>query len=187
MAASLTVFDAATLRPLGRIGVGRGPCKVVADPATDQLYVANSLENMVMRISLADGRIRDRIPVERAPVGLTTSGDGRHVYVCNRGAGTISVLDARDGSETHRIAVGRGPGDCAVDPVTGRLLVSNAGSGTLTVVDRPWLAGPERPATHPAVGRRLPDFALPDLHTGRIRTTREWAEKKYVINFFASW
>ena len=115
------------------------------------------------------------------------SPDGRWIYVCNRGAGTISVLRADDGAGSHRIRVGNGPGDCIVDPATERLLVSNAGSGTLTIVDRPWLPGPEPPTAHPAVGRALPRFALPDLATGRVRTTREWAEKKFVINFFASW
>ena len=110
------------------------------------------------------------------------------MYACNRGAGTVSVLDAASGRESHRITVGNGPGDCAVDPATGRLLVSNAGSGTLTVVERPWLPPPlAAPPVHPAVGRPLPEFALPDLRTGRLRRSREWSEKRYILCFFASW
>ncbi len=71
--------------------------------------------------------------------------------------------------------------------MSGRLLVSNAGGGTLTLVERPWLPPPGPPAAHPAVGAPLPEFALPDLRTGRIRRSREWAEKKYILSFFASW
>ena len=39
----------------------------------------------------------------------------------------------------------------------------------------------------PWIGRKLPDFALEDYWTGERRTGREWAEKKYILNFFASW
>lgn len=131
--------------------------------------------------------MRDEIPVERAPVGMCADPAGGRLYVCNRGAGTVSVLDTAAGRETHRITVGNAPGDCALDPVTDTLLVTNAGSGTLTFVHRPALPGPVRPLVHPLVGRPLPGFALPDLRGGRLRTSREWAEKKYVINFFASW
>jgi hypothetical protein len=123
---------------------------------------------------------RSRLSVRTRPMAVASSG--------NRGAGTVSVLDARSGAESHRIVVGNGPGDCAVDPVTGRLLVTNAGSGTLTVVERPWLPPQqERERRHPAVGRPLPGFALPDLRAGRLRRSVEWAEKRYIICFFASW
>jgi hypothetical protein len=40
---------------------------------------------------------------------------------------------------------------------------------------------------HPLVGSVLPEFSLPDLHDDRLRHSREWAEKKYILNFFASW
>jgi YVTN family beta-propeller protein len=149
--------------------------------------VASSLHGTVSRIPLDGGAVLDELPVERAPVGMCGDETGGRLYVCNRGAGTVSVLDTRAGRETHRVTVGNAPGDCALDPVSGTLLVSNAGSGTVTFVHRPWLPGPTQPAVHPLVGRALPDFALPDLRGGRIRTSREWAEKKYVINFFASW
>jgi hypothetical protein len=72
----------------------------------------------------------------------------------------------------------------------GYLLVSNAGSASVTVLED-LLDGPaQKPlpeALHPLVGCRLPDFALPDLKTGQLRRSREWAERKYILNFFASW
>jgi hypothetical protein len=40
---------------------------------------------------------------------------------------------------------------------------------------------------HELVGRKLPEFQLRDMRTGMMRTSREWAEKKYIVNFFASW
>jgi len=37
------------------------------------------------------------------------------------------------------------------------------------------------------VGRPMPDLALPDLWTRELRHLGEWAERKYVVNVFASW
>ena len=39
----------------------------------------------------------------------------------------------------------------------------------------------------PWIGKRLPEFSLEDYWTGERRTNADWAEKKYILNFFASW
>ena len=94
------------------------------------------------------------------------------------------------GTSSGRIPVGEAPAGIVVDPQTGWLLVSNAGSATLSVIEN-LITGPmprsPAPTAHPLVGRRLPSFELPDLRTGRLRHSREWAERKYILNFFASW
>jgi hypothetical protein len=85
--------------------------------------------------------------------------------------------------------VGDGPGGCTVDSVTGHLLVANAGGCSLTVVEDQLTEPPPRLSvrtTHALVGRQLPPFTLPDL-SGIERTSREWAERKFILNFFASW
>src|ERR1051326_4827736 len=128
--------------------------------------------------------------VDRAPVGAAVGAARDRLYVTNRGAGNVRGRGAADRSEWARIPVGEGPGGCTVDPLTGNLLVANAGANSLTVIEdllagRP-AAVPEEPR-HDLVGTRLPPFALPDLRTGMKRTSREWAERKYIINFFASW
>jgi hypothetical protein len=102
----------------------------------------------------------------------------------------VSALGTGDGFEWARIPVGDGPGGCVVDPLTGHLLVANAGAGSLTVVEdmlteRPAALSPE--PRHELLGRQLPPFHLPDMRTGLVRTSREWAERKYILNFFASW
>jgi len=37
------------------------------------------------------------------------------------------------------------------------------------------------------IAYKLPAFALEDFWSGEQRTNRDWAEKKYILNFFASW
>jgi YVTN family beta-propeller protein len=111
------------------------------------------------------------------------------LYVSSRGAGTVSVLGAADGLEWARIPVGEGPGGVTIDG-TGHVLVANAGTGSLTVFEDLLAARPTTFAAHKEhelVGRQLPPFALPDLRTELVRTNNEWAERKYILNFFASW
>ena len=123
-------------------------------------------------------------------MGLNVSPGGEPVYVGNRAEGTVSVIGAIDDREWGRLPVGEAPAGLAVDPTTNRLLVSNAGSATVSVLedllDGSSPVGP-RSDEHPLVGQALPDFALPELRSGNLRHSREWSERKYILNFFASW
>ena len=101
----------------------------------------------------------------------------------------MSVVGVADGEEWARIPVGEGPGGVVVDPHDLRLLVANAGSGTLSIVEDllngPGERSPEE--VSPLIGQKLPEFSLVDFRTGEHRSSREWAERKYILNFFASW
>jgi YVTN family beta-propeller protein len=187
---SMTVFDCDTLEPIERIELGRAPCALVVNELNDSLYVANSAVDSVMRLDLETRKIVAETPVGRGPVGINNSPSGDRIYVGNRGEGTVSVIGAADDLEWARIPVGEAPAGCVVDPRSGHLLVSNAGTATLTIIED-LLSGPVPGAAarplHPLIGRRLPDFALWDLHERRMRHSREWSERKYILNFFASW
>ena len=159
-----------------------------SNPVRDEVYVANSFAGTISRIDLATREPTGVFAVDRTPVGLAAAARGDRLYVSCRGAGTVSVVGSEGGSEWARIPVGEGPGGCTIDPTTGWVLVANAGSCSLTVFED-LLSGPAVAAdsTEPLLGRQLPPFALRDLRTGEIRTSREWAERKYILNFFASW
>jgi YVTN family beta-propeller protein len=186
----VTVLDAQEERVLGEIEVGAAPCAVVVNPVREELYVANSFADTVTRINPVTSSVAATMKVGRTPVGAALAPSGDRLYVSNRGAGTVSVLGTADGAEWARIPVGDGPGGCTVDALTGHLLVANAGSASLTVVEdllnEPPAVFPPEPK-HELVGRPLPPFRLPDMRTGMVRTSREWAERKYILNFFASW
>ena len=100
------------------------------------------------------------------------------------------MLGVADGAEWTQIPVGDGPGGVIVDPFDGRILVANAGSRTMSIVEDLLAGRPPAPVVEepsPWIGNRLPEFSLEDFRTGERRTNREWAEKKYILNFFASW
>ena len=173
----------------GLVELGNGACAIGVVPERGEAFVANSLAGTVARVSLDERTVLEELRVGRAPVGLTVGPAHDRIYVTNRGEGTVSVVGVADGREWARIVVGEGPGGVAVDPHDLRLLVANAGSGTLSIVEDllngPGAAAPDE--AHPLVGRRLPEFSLVDFRTGERRSSREWAERKYILNFFASW
>jgi YVTN family beta-propeller protein len=188
--ASVTFVNADTNVPFGRIAVGAGACAVGVVPERGEAFVVNSVAGTVNRIDVEGVRVIEELRVGDAPVGLTIAPAHDRVYVSNRGAGTLSVLGVADGVEWTQIPVGDGPGGVTVDPVDGRLLVADAGSGTLTIVEDLLAGRPPAPAREepsPLLGKRLPEFSLVDHDTGEKRSSHEWAEKRYIVNFFASW
>src|SRR5579875_880218 len=190
VASSVTVVSAGDLRVVDRLPMSGWPCAVAVNPRRDEFYVVRSFPGGVVRLASASNETLAEMSTPVAPVGLAVGPEGDRLYLGNRGDGSVSVLGL-DGLEWARIPVGAAPGGVAIHPGDPRvLLVANSGSGTLTVaedlLDGPPAALPHQ-ASHPLVGQRLPDFSLPDLRTGQMRHGREWAEKKYILNFFASW
>jgi YVTN family beta-propeller protein len=171
---------------IAEIPTGVGPEGAAIDEQRHRAYVTASRGHSVTVVDLDRLRPVGEIGVGREPVGLFCSLDGGCLYVGNRGEGTVSVVDTRARSELARLVVGEAPAGCVIDPRTGWLLVSNAGSNTLTVLD-PAAARPATAEAHPLVGRPLPPFALPALGDGRMHASREWSERLYILNFFASW
>jgi hypothetical protein len=190
VASSVTVVDTDNMRVAGRLPLRGWPCAVAVSPVLDEYYVVRSFPGGVTRIAAASGETLGEMAAPAAAVGLAVGPAADRLYLGNRGDGSVSVLGL-DGLEWARIPVGAAPGGVTVHPGDPHLLlVANSGDGSLTVV-RDLLHGPPpapaRQASQPLVGRQLPRFALPDLRSGAMRDSREWAEKKYILNFFASW
>lgn len=194
VASSMTVIDTSVEgggpeAVVGRVQLGEGACAVAVHPSDGDVYAVNSLACTIARVDPAAAEVMAELPVPNAPVGMTEGPDGDRLYVANRGDGSVSILGL-DGTEWARVPVGTAPGGVIVHPTKRRrVLVANAGSGTLTIFDDR-ADGPPPAAvvttTHPLVGRRLPSFRLPDVE-GQMRDSVEWATKRYILNFFASW
>ena len=60
----------------------------------------------------------------------------------------------------------------------------------MSIVEDLLAARPPAPVVEepsPWIGSKLPAFSLEDYWSGEQRTNHDWAEKKYILNFFASW
>jgi YVTN family beta-propeller protein len=160
------------------------------DAPRGRAYIANSLVSTVAVVDLDRQEVVDTLTVERAPVGMGLGRGGDRIYAANRGTGRVSVIDRASGREWARVPVGKAPGDLAVDQDSGTVYVSDAGTSTVSVFqDRLEGQPAELPSDwrHPLIGKPLPAFSLPDMVTGRPRTSEEYRGKKYILNFFASW
>jgi YVTN family beta-propeller protein len=190
VAASANFYDAESFEEVGRLELGTGTCAIGIVPERGEAFIVNSIAGTVSRVDLDAIEIMEEIRTGQAPVGLTVAPAHDRVYVTNRGAGSLSVLGVADGREWSQIPVGNGPGGVVVDPHDGRILVANAGSQTMSIVEDLLAAKPPAPVFEepsPWLGNKLPAFALEDYWSGERRTNHDWAEKKYILNFFASW
>jgi YVTN family beta-propeller protein len=103
-AGSVSLVDAATGAVKGKVRVGTHPSALAVDPATGDVYAANSDSDTVSVIDAATNDVTRTIslaPYDGAPVGtnpdaLAFAPDGSALYVANSGNNDVAVVDLRD-------------------------------------------------------------------------------------------
>jgi YVTN family beta-propeller protein len=133
---TVTVFDLATLAPLGTIAVsGHNPDAIVYDKASRHLYTFNGRSHDISVIDPAAGSVIQTIPAGGKPEFAQSDGKG-HIFFNIEDTAQIGEIDTLAG---RRIATWTLP-DCeeptglALDLAHGRLF-STCGNGTLSVTD----------------------------------------------------
>jgi YVTN family beta-propeller protein len=97
------------------------------------LYVVNTQNDRVYKLSGADFKTQVSARVGYRPYAAALAPDGKSLAVSNWGDESVSILDAHTLSETTRIKVGSHPNDLAFSK-DGRLFVANAGSNSVSVI-----------------------------------------------------
>ena len=105
----------------------------VTHAANGALYVVNTQNDTVYRLSGADLRTQIAAKVGYRPYAAAVSPNSRQVAVSNWGDESVSLLDAETLKEAARIKVGNHPNDLAFAR-DGRLFVANAGSNSVSVI-----------------------------------------------------
>lgn len=126
--AGLLVGLLALLSPLG----GAARAETEGEP---RVYVANSGDNSVSVIDVADRTVVDEVPVGSKPLIPAAAGDGRAVYVGNSGDGTVSVVDPAARTVRETFDVGGAPIGLSLSPDGSRLYVVDNAAGELAVLD----------------------------------------------------
>ena len=135
---TLEVFEADTLKSLGRVDAGEGPTHVVAGPenrfyVTDTrgdallIYAARPELEQLGRVSLAGG----------SPYGIAIDPERKHLWVTlppeNR---AIQYdLDESPPQEIARYPTVRRPKSVTVNPESGRVFIAGAEDGRLQILD----------------------------------------------------
>lgn len=97
------------------------------------LYVVNTQNNTIYRLSDPDFKTQISATVGYRPYAAAISPNGRQVAVSNWGDESVSLLDSKTLKETSRVKVGSHPNDL-VFARDGRLFVANAGSNSVSVI-----------------------------------------------------
>lgn len=97
------------------------------------LYVVNTQNDTVYRLSGADFKTQVSIKVGYRPYASALAPNGRQLAVSNWGDESVSLLDAATLKETMKLKVGSHPNDLTYSK-DGRLFVANAGSNSISVI-----------------------------------------------------
>ncbi|MDX2030324.1 MAG: bifunctional YncE family protein/alkaline phosphatase family protein [Blastocatellia bacterium] len=97
------------------------------------LYVVNTQNDTVYRLSGADFKTQSAAKVGYRPYAAALSPNGKQLAVSNWGDESVSLLDAATMKEAGRVKVGNHPNDLAFAK-DGRLFVANAGSNSVSVL-----------------------------------------------------
>jgi len=97
------------------------------------LYVVNTQNDTVYRLSGADFKTQISTKVAYRPYAAALSPDGKQLAVSNWGDESVSLLDPATLKETAKIKAGNHPNDLAYSK-DGRLFVANAGSNSVSVI-----------------------------------------------------
>ena len=101
--------------------------------ADGALYVVNTQNDTVYRLSGADFKAQVSVKVGYRPYAAALAPNGKQIAVSNWGDESVSLLDAATLQETAKIKVGSHPNDLTYNK-DGRLFVANAGSNSVSVI-----------------------------------------------------
>jgi len=127
--------EPANLAPSG-VAVGAGPDAAAFDPATGDLYVANSLSrNLTVVDPQTLHSIGEGIPVGGSPTAVAYDPVTGALLVANGPSNNLTVIDPVDGRTVANVAVQYAPSAIAYDPQIRSMVVADAGSDNLTIVN----------------------------------------------------
>ncbi len=124
---ALELFDAGTLRSLGKIDVGIGPTHLIASEG--RLFVVDTRGDALIEVQLGPLRIHRRTHVSGAPYGIAYDPARRRFWVTLTASNRVAELTDR--RILRSFPTVRQPNSVAVDPRSGRVWVASRADGTL--------------------------------------------------------
>jgi len=134
---ALEVYDADTLKSLGRIDAGEGPTHIVAGPG-NRFYVADTRGDAILIYGARPGlELLDRVPLPGgSPYGISIDSERNHLWVTLTAENRVVriTLNGDKPRETASYPTVRQPNSVAVDPASGRVFVAGRPGGELQII-----------------------------------------------------
>jgi DNA-binding beta-propeller fold protein YncE len=182
---SVTVFDLATLKPLGKVTVEKNPDCVLYDPASDRVFAFNRGSSSVTAFAAADNKVVGTLALPGHPEFATSDGKGM-VFVNLDDKSLVVPIDAKKfvAGTPWPVEPGEDPSGMAIDLKTHRLFIvcgnqkmimMDAGSGKV-LADLPTGDGTDAAGFDP--GTKL---AFSSNGEGTLTVIREEAKDKFAM------
>jgi YVTN family beta-propeller protein len=120
---------------VANVGLGSIPEGVAYDPVSNDLYIADELNNAVEVVSATDDTEVANLPVGSEPVGVAYDGANGDIVVTNYGSANVTFISGSTNSIEANPGVGNAPADVAYDSANGNLYVTNDNDNTVTVLN----------------------------------------------------
>jgi DNA-binding beta-propeller fold protein YncE len=135
---AVELYDARTLRRLGRAPAGVGPTHAVSDER-ERLYVTDTAGDALLVFALRPKlALVRRVYLPGSPYGIALDSARRRLWVTLTARNEVVELPAHGRPHPlSRLAAVRQPDSVAVDPVTGRVFVTGRDAGVLQLLDPP--------------------------------------------------
>lgn len=133
---TLSVVDAARLKVVAEIAVGKEPFGLAFSPDRSRAYVANAQSGEISVIDAARHRLIQSIALDtELPVWVAVGPDGTYVYVTNERSNNVAVIAAASNAVVKTIPVGKGPAGIIVSLDSQYAYVANEGSNNVSLIN----------------------------------------------------
>ena len=139
--------------PEGSVQVGTNPNAIAVNPATGNVYTANSGGNSVTEITesidMSSGLLLftpTQINTGAVPYALAIDPTTNKIFVPDKSSNNVAIIDGVSNS-VSLITTGTKPIAVGVDPISGKAFVANNASANVTVITEAGASGPTNPLT----------------------------------------
>jgi DNA-binding beta-propeller fold protein YncE len=134
---AVELFDARTLRRLGRVGAGVGPTHVVSEPRFHRLYVTDTSAGALLVFDTVPRlELVRRVHLPGSPYGIALDGERHRLWVTLTAVNQVVELPAHGRPHVlRRFTTPRQPDTVAVDEETGRVFVTGRHAGVVQLLD----------------------------------------------------
>lgn len=131
------LFDAGSLRRLGRVSAGVGPTHVVSESRFDRLYVTDTRGGSLLVFeTVPDLELVRRVYLPGRPYGIAIDEERHRLWVTLTETNEVVELPAHGRPHVlRRFPTARQPDTVAVDEATGRVFVTGRHAGVVQLID----------------------------------------------------
>ncbi|MCI4324083.1 MAG: PKD domain-containing protein [Thermoplasmata archaeon] len=116
------------------IPVGAAPARLAYDPATSQIFVANTQDDSVSVISDSTDAVVATIGVGNSPFGVAYDSGLGEMFVSNTGSDNVSVISDTTDMVVGTVSVGCGPSGLTYDAALAEIFVADDCSHDVNVI-----------------------------------------------------